>query len=130
MKHNNISQKFFSPKKKKLNKIKQIERAPPDYLSEKEKGISVRLCGHISHLLAIAPNLFSVCACVPEISLTTQRTYESYQKLEEDFVAGQLHPGDLKPAVAKALNDLIEPVRQHFINDPDARELLKKIQSY
>lgn len=57
-------------------------------------------------------------------------TYESYQKLEEDFVAGQLHPGDLKPAVAKALNDLIEPVRQHFINDPDARELLKKIQSY
>jgi tyrosyl-tRNA synthetase len=37
--------------------------------------------------------------------------------LEKDFLEGKVHPGDLKPAVAKALNELIEPVRQHFKNN-------------
>jgi tyrosyl-tRNA synthetase len=50
--------------------------------------------------------------------------------LEADFAAGGLHPADLKPAVAKVLNELIEPVRRHFQNDPQARALLKKVQSY
>ena len=45
-------------------------------------------------------------------------------------MSGALHPGDLKPAVAKRLNALIEPVRQHFKNDPEARELLKTIRGY
>lgn len=54
-------------------------------------------------------------------------TFESYDKLEADFVAGLLHPADLKPAVAKCLNDMIEPFRQHFLNDPEAKALLEKI---
>lgn len=47
-----------------------------------------------------------------------------------DFSEGKLHPGDLKPAVAKVLNELIEPVRKHFQNDPQARALLKKVQGF
>lgn len=43
--------------------------------------------------------------------------YTSYEALEKDFVEGKLHPGDLKPAVAKVINELIEPVRQHFKNN-------------
>jgi len=31
----------------------------------------------------------------------------SYEELEKDFAEGLLHPGDLKPAVAKILNELI-----------------------
>lgn len=56
--------------------------------------------------------------------------YSSYEALEADFASGQLHPGDLKTAVAKALNELIQPVRDHFENDPDARALLKEIRSF
>ncbi len=41
-----------------------------------------------------------------------------------------MHPGDLKPAVAKTINELIEPVRKHFQTDPKAKALLKKIQAY
>jgi tyrosyl-tRNA synthetase len=58
------------------------------------------------------------------------RTYNTYNELETDFAEGKLHPGDLKPAVAKVINELIEPVRKHFQNDPQAKALLKTIQGY
>jgi hypothetical protein len=32
--------------------------------------------------------------------------------------------------VAKVINELIEPVRRHFQTDPQAKALLKKVQSY
>ncbi len=41
--------------------------------------------------------------------------------MENDFKAGKLHPGDLKPSVARVLNELIKPVRDHFENDPEAK---------
>ena len=56
------------------------------------------------------------------------QTYESYEALEADFVAEKLHPGewlittsaillsvhgtgDLKPAVSKSINAMLDPVR-------------------
>lgn len=57
-------------------------------------------------------------------------TYDTYEKLEADFAAGALHPGDLKPALAKALNKILQPVRDHFKNDPDARKLLEQVKRY
>lgn len=45
-------------------------------------------------------------------------TYEDYDALEADFVAGELHPADLKPAVAKELDLAIEPIREHFEANP------------
>jgi len=35
------------------------------------------------------------------------KIYNSYEELETDFKSGYLHPGDLKPAVAKAINILL-----------------------
>ena len=40
--------------------------------------------------------------------------YQTYEKLEEDYVNELVHPGDLKPAVAKAINAMLDPVRKHF----------------
>ena len=48
----------------------------------------------------------------------TNKVYRSIEELEKDYVAGDMHPGDLKPAVAKAINKLLQPVRDHFTNDP------------
>lgn len=58
------------------------------------------------------------------------KLYESYQLLEDDFAAGALHPGDLKPAVSKAINNMLQPVRDHFKNDPAARKLLDQVKRY
>ena len=37
--------------------------------------------------------------------------YHNYPEIESDFVNKKLHPLDLKKAVAKEINKLIEPVR-------------------
>jgi len=39
------------------------------------------------------------------------KTYTTAEALDEDYASGELHPGDLKPAVGKALNALLEQVR-------------------
>lgn len=58
------------------------------------------------------------------------RTYTSYKELEDEYATGKLHAGDLKPAVARLINEMIQPVRDHFQNDPYARELYNKVKSY
>jgi tyrosyl-tRNA synthetase len=37
--------------------------------------------------------------------------YAEYSVLEADYLAGKVHPGDLKAAVTEALNRILEPVR-------------------
>ena len=54
--------------------------------------------------------------------------YLSYEDLEKDFAAGKLNPPDLKPAVIKYLNQLLEPIRTHFEKDKKAKELAFFVQ--
>lgn len=58
------------------------------------------------------------------------KEYKTYAEVEADFVALTLHPDDLKTALAKALNTLLQPVRVHFQKDPMAKELLVKMKQY
>jgi len=56
--------------------------------------------------------------------------YTKYDDVVKDFESNKLHPGDLKPAVSKAINNLIQPVRDHFEKDPNAKKLLQLVKSY
>lgn len=58
------------------------------------------------------------------------KTYQSFEELTADYEAGALHPGDVKPALAKSLNKILQPVRDHFANDSNAKELLKRVKAY
>jgi tyrosyl-tRNA synthetase len=42
--------------------------------------------------------------------------YATYDELHAAFAAEQVHPGDLKTAVAKSLNALLEPIRVKFMD--------------
>ncbi len=53
---------------------------------------------------------------------------ESYQELEQLYREGKLHPLDLKKATAKALAELLKPVREYFANNTRARELLEELK--
>lgn len=44
--------------------------------------------------------------------------YSCYEDLERAFVANLVHPGDLKKAVASAINTLLAPIRLLFKEDP------------
>ncbi|KAF3448570.1 hypothetical protein FNV43_RR09283 [Rhamnella rubrinervis] len=58
------------------------------------------------------------------------RTYNSFEELIAEYESGELHPADLKPALSKALNKILEPVREHFRNDSNAKDLLKRVKAY
>jgi tyrosyl-tRNA synthetase len=55
-------------------------------------------------------------------------TYSNYADLRDAYCREELHPADLKAAVAAAINKLLAPVREHFEKDPYARGLLEQIK--
>lgn len=54
----------------------------------------------------------------------------SYDKLVEIFEKKELHPMDLKQSVTGYIDELIKPVREHFKNNKEAKELLEQVQSF
>jgi tyrosyl-tRNA synthetase len=56
--------------------------------------------------------------------------YDSYAALEKDFASEKLHPMDLKQLVGNYVNEMLKPVREHFENDINAKDILKKVESY
>jgi len=56
-------------------------------------------------------------------------TYPNYKALADDFLAGALHPGDVKANLITTLNNFLEPVRAHFASG-EAKKLLELVRSY
>ncbi len=54
-------------------------------------------------------------------------TFSSYQALEASYAGGDLHPQDLKGAVAREIDRLISPIRTHFEKDNKAARLYEAI---
>ena len=57
-------------------------------------------------------------------------TFKTVEEFKQSFASGQLHPGDLKAALAKEINKRLEPVRKHFQSNEHAKQLLKQISAY
>ncbi len=73
----------------------------------------------------------------PEMgSLTVKRkpehggdvTYNSFSELEKAYAKGELHPLDLKNAVADALVEILKPVREYFKRNPTPLKIMAEIQ--
>lgn len=58
------------------------------------------------------------------------KTYTDYNEFISDYVGGSVHPGDLKPALSKSINALVQPVREHFEKDANAKKLLQQVKSF
>lgn len=46
-------------------------------------------------------------------------SYIEYSNLESDFLAGEIHPQDLKKATSKYINTLLKDIREHFKDKKD-----------
>ncbi len=55
--------------------------------------------------------------------------FQKYGELENAYRSGALHPTDLKNAVGIALDQIVKPIRDHFLKDPSARKLYKYVVS-
>ena len=58
------------------------------------------------------------------------KLYKTYEEMCEDYLKGALFPADVKPNVARIINSMIEPVRKHFENDPEAKKILELVNSF
>jgi len=57
-------------------------------------------------------------------------TYTSFTTVREKFLAGEISEENLKRGLIDALNKLLEPVRNHFATDENAKDLLSKVRQY
>jgi tyrosyl-tRNA synthetase len=55
--------------------------------------------------------------------------FADYAALRESYLAGSLHPGDVKSNLTDALNAILEPVRRHFAAG-EAAKLLTQVKSF
>lgn len=56
--------------------------------------------------------------------------YKIYTELESAFAQKLLHPQDLKITVVKLLDQLLQPVRDHFDKNKEAKKLLEIVKGY
>ena len=49
-------------------------------------------------------------------------------ELERAYAGGSLHPADLKKGVGETLDNIISPIRDHFVTDPHARKLFDTVR--
>jgi tyrosyl-tRNA synthetase len=57
-------------------------------------------------------------------------SFKAYAELADTFEKKLLHPMDLKTSVVKYLDQLLQPVREHFEKDEEAKKLLETVKSY
>ncbi|KAK3155112.1 hypothetical protein QOZ80_2BG0199000 [Eleusine coracana subsp. coracana] len=57
------------------------------------------------------------------------KTFLSMEELAADYVSGALHPSDVKLALAKSLNEILQPARDHFERSSKAKDVMKAIRN-
>jgi tyrosyl-tRNA synthetase len=55
--------------------------------------------------------------------------YHSFPAVKTDFLEGRLSEADLKSGLIRAINRILQPVREHFQSNAAAKELLEKVRS-
>ena len=56
--------------------------------------------------------------------------YKSYPEFEKAYKEGKLHPQDVKNVLSFYLNELLNPVREYFENNQEAKRLKEEVESY
>lgn len=54
--------------------------------------------------------------------------YKTYEECAKDYEAGAMESGDIKNSLTRVINELLQPVRDHFENDPEAKKLLEEVK--
>ena len=58
------------------------------------------------------------------------KTFGTFEALRASYIAGEIHPGDLKTMLVACLNVILQPTRDHFENDANAKALLELVKQY
>ncbi|XP_047052011.1 tyrosine--tRNA ligase 1, cytoplasmic-like [Lolium rigidum] len=58
------------------------------------------------------------------------KTFVNMEEFTFDYESGVLHPSDVKQALAKAINMMLQPVRDHFRSSAEAQRLVKANEDF
>jgi len=58
------------------------------------------------------------------------KSFGTFEALRAAYIAGDIHPGDLKTMLVECLNVILQPTRDHFENDANAKALLELVKKY
>jgi len=61
---------------------------------------------------------------------TSGKEHTNFESVKTAFLSDNILEEELKKSLIHALNELLEPVRMHFHNDDNAKQLLEKVQKY
>ncbi|XP_056849146.1 tyrosine--tRNA ligase 2, cytoplasmic isoform X1 [Raphanus sativus] len=57
------------------------------------------------------------------------KTFNNFEDIAADYESGRLHAKDLKDALSKALNKILQPFRDHFKTNNRAKNLLEQVNT-
>lgn len=73
----------------------------------------------------------NIILCPPGATFTVNGvTYATFPPIREAFLNGDITEEQLKRGLIKELNKLLQPVRNHFNNDENAKFLLEQVQKF
>uniref|UniRef100_A0A7S3MRH5 tyrosine--tRNA ligase n=2 Tax=Choreotrichia TaxID=141411 RepID=A0A7S3MRH5_9SPIT len=135
-----ISHHMLSGLKKGQTKMSKSDPDSAIFMEDTRKDVERKIRSAYCEEGVVAENpILDYCSSIifpahGRLSVTSKtgetKVYMSYDEVKTDYEACNLHPGDLKTAVASAINDLLQPVRDHFANDPYAKKLLTQIKKW
>jgi tyrosyl-tRNA synthetase len=73
----------------------------------------------------------NIVLCPPGATFTVNGvTYKEFAPIRSDFLAGSITEAQLKAALIQELNSMLQPVRDHFTNDENAKTLLAQVRQF
>lgn len=73
----------------------------------------------------------NIILCPPGATFTVNGvTYAEFPPIREAFINGDITEEQLKRGLINELNKLLQPVRNHFNNDENAKSLLEQVQEF
>ncbi|KAL7532528.1 hypothetical protein ACHAXR_004685 [Thalassiosira sp. AJA248-18] len=82
---------------------------------------------YVQHIVLSPPGATFTCATA---AAPDGHTYNDYNAVKDDFLKGDITPEQLKKGLIDELNQLLQPVRDHFANDETAKGLLEQVREF
>ena len=82
---------------------------------------------YVQNIVLSSPG--SVFTCATSTSPDGQ-VFTKYEEVKDSFLKGDITPDQLKKGLINSLNQLLQPVRNHFNHDDNAKRLLDQVREF
>ena len=103
-----------------------VEDAGKESMHLTKDSLKNPILDYVQHIVLSPPG--SSFTCVTASS--GEQTFTNYEDVKTAFLNGDITPDHLKKGLINSLNQLLQPVRDHFTNDANAKRLLELVREF